>query len=76
MTKIDPEEAIGPTSPLPWRAEDNGKGCIRILDRDGCQVGIDAFPLRPGCEEWRVRNSVALILVVLNEFYANEMAKE
>jgi len=63
---------VGPISPLPWKAVyHNGPyGYIRVIDRDGKDVGIDAFPSRPGCDSDRVRASVLAMIDIVNHFHS------
>lgn len=64
------DDAAGPISPFPWTAVETGSnGYIRILDRDGKDVGIDAFPSRPRCDAGRIRASVAVMLEIVNAFH-------
>lgn len=68
---------LGPISPLPWRAvyPDNPlKGCIRILDANGKDVGIDGFPTRPSCNAEQVAASVAAMIDIVNAFWEREQA--
>lgn len=70
--------AIGPISPLPWRAvfPDTQHGCIRIIDANGKNTGIDAFPTRPGCDADQVKASVAVMVEVMNAFGKNETSQQ